>query len=214
MDDAMFSELSNGLDDKKFMTPIASTMIKTPGMTAEPAQVMVLMPGTRAEKAENALSQLKSYIAIASTCFVIGVFMMLYFWFRSGKKPEYAGKTLPGIASVPAGPSVPSVPLVPSGPLKSVPLSGPSALRPPQAPTAPQAPQAPQAPPAPRPEHRITFEDIVPVEGRIPIWDTPEESVAGEKRVSENDESIANIIKAREALTKDIESYMSTGLKT
>ncbi len=204
----MFSELSNGLDDKKFMTPLASTMIKAPGMIAEPAQVMVLMPGTRAEKAETALSQLKTYISIVSVCAIIVVLFGLYFWFRGGsKKPEYAGKTLPGISQAEPSKMEP----INRAPVNRGPLAGPMNTKFPL--PEPAGPINTFAGPATVEKPRISFEDIVHVDGRIPIWEPPEESTAGEKRVSENDESIANIIKAREALTKDIESYMSTGMK-
>jgi hypothetical protein len=56
------------------------------------------------------------------------------------------------------------------------------------------------------------IEDIVTIDGPLPIWTDEDESQV-ENRVSENDASIANIIKAREALTKEIEQFMSSGLK-
>ena len=197
----MFSDLTSGLESKKFMTPISSSMINNtpPGMIAEPAQVVVLMPGSRAEKAENALGQLKTYISIFSTIAGIIIISAFYFWFRGSKKPHYSGKTLPGIA-IPDATVMIDRAKEASKPAASY---GPS----------PEATEKYEKQPVIKPV--VSFEDIVHVDGPIPIWDTPdEEPTSGEKRVSENDESIANIIKAREALTKDIESFMSTGMKT
>lgn len=200
----MFADLSSGLE-KKYMTPMASNMITQTGMNgmiAEPAQVMVMVPGTRAQTAENALGTLKTYITVFATVVVLGLFAMMYFWFFKEKKPQYAGKTLPGIADFQESrPDVQARPeSKPNGPVRPWPESRP--VRP----TALSAEM-----PVPK---SISFEDIVSVDGPFPVWDTPEETSNSEKRVSENDESIANIIKAREALTKDIESYMSSGMKS
>lgn len=194
----MFADLSSGLE-KKYMTPMASNMITPSGMIAEPAQVMVMVPGTRAQTAENALGTLKTYITVFATVVVIGLFAMVYFWFFKEKKPQYAGKTLPGIADFQE--SRPEV--------QARPESKPNGPWPESRPVRPTA----LGPEMPVPKS-ISFEDIVSVDGPFPVWDTPEETSNSEKRVSENDESIANIIKAREALSKDIESYMSSGMKS
>ena len=192
----MFEGLSSGLESKKFVTPIASTMINAsappPGMIAEPAQVVVLMPGSRAEKAESALGKIKMYIAIVSTLVVVAMLFLFYFWLRGSSKPQYAGKTLPGITLKDTAPSNQLI----------------------QQQALPQASQQTPQQPAPVQKKVISFEDIVSITGPIPIWEAGEEDIVNEKRISENDDSIANIIKAREALTKDIESFMSSGIKT
>ena len=53
-------------------------------------------------------------------------------------------------------------------------------------------------------------ENIVPVHGPIPVWDMPEEDPY-EDKVAEP--SIDELVKRREAATKELETFMASGLK-
>ena len=53
-------------------------------------------------------------------------------------------------------------------------------------------------------------ENIVPVHGAIPVWDMPEEAPYEEKVA---DPSIDELVKRREAATKELETFMASGLK-
>ena len=53
-------------------------------------------------------------------------------------------------------------------------------------------------------------EDIVPVHGVIPVWTVPEE-ISVEEHVAEP--SIDELVRRREAATKELETFMASGLK-
>ena len=162
-------------------------------MIAEPAQLVVLVPGTKT--GEQLLSKVKAYAMIASMV-LLGLFILFVAtsW-RSRKKPasDYAGTTLPG-AFVTAGEApVAEAPVV-KAPVVKEPVSK-------MAPTAPQMPEPEQ-------------EDIVRVTGIIPVWNLSDavEPEQDEKRVTENDPTIQAIIKSREAMTKEIEAFQSSSM--
>lgn len=203
---SQFVQLSHGTGHgtgQAFQTP--------PGMIAEPAKVMVLVPGTRAEKAETALASLRQYINIFIGLFILVIVAVIYFWLRrKPKTEEYLGSALPGIifdsqklkdltkkaaVSKAAGNKTASVQI---------------------GPTASSVPPAPQVREQGPPKIlKMDPEDIIKIDGPLPIWTVEsDDSNTVEPRVSENDQSIANIIKARESLTKEIEQFMSTGIKT
>ena len=196
MDDTMFSDLTTGLQ-------VTQESIANSGLIAEPAKVMVLVPGTRAEKAESALAKLKSYINIFIGLFILILCAVAYFIFKKKPKAEYVGTSLPGFDSK----NVPDLSKVQKGAPKKAPQTAPL--------TAPlPAPQMERAIEGPPKIVRLDHDDIVKVEGPLPISSEDEKHDQTENRVSENDASIASIIKAREALTKEIEQFMSTGLKS
>lgn len=190
----MFSDLTTGLQ-------VSQESIANSGLIAEPAKVMVLVPGTRAEKAESALAKLKSYINIFIGLFILILCAVAYFIFKKKPKAEYVGTSLPGFDSK----NVPDLSKAKKGPPKKAPQTGPAIA------TAPAMDRQIEGPPK---IVRLDHDDIVKVEGPLPISTEDEKHDQTENRVSENDASIASIIKAREALTKEIEQFMSTGLKS
>ena len=88
----MFASLADGLK----ISPEGSIGPKS-SMIAENAQVVVMVPGGRAEKAESALSKIKTNIAIVTVmffCVLLAVIVFMFLKFMQ-KRPVYEGKTLP-----------------------------------------------------------------------------------------------------------------------
>lgn len=189
-----------------------------PGLVAEPAQVMVLVPGGRAEAAESALRRLKSYITGFGVILgLIGI--AIVWWKRRSAVPTglEGARALPGIDVGPV--TLPGIMKV--GPqhgleTERLALATPSSLVPPPSRHSRPPPVA-SPPPRPTPSSLLTEvaeDDIVPVIGQLPIWSNPEEPPEDqETRVSDNDPNIVAMIKAREAMSEAFESSMAAGLK-
>lgn len=141
------------------------------GMTAEPAQVMVYVPNTRALAAESSLSSLKW--AIVFVLIVMSFCLYAYFYVRHRRKEaKYEGTTLPSV----------TIDLPPVAPVATTALV--------------------EAVKAPEPQFS---EDVVSVTGPIPIWTVNEDDPV-EARVDENSNTILDLIKKREQVTKDVEA--------
>jgi len=200
MDDEMFRGLSDGLragSVTSVMKPLNS------GMIAEPAQVVVLVPGNRANAAEASLASLKTYISMGLFVSVALFATYVYFsFFKKSSKKIYDGKALPGISEGLMNALESNVknehPKMILKDTKIIPQSAPhSSLH-----SSPQ-------------QSTTHNEDVVYIQGPLPVWNLPESSQdILEKRVDESDQSILNLVKSREAFTKDLEVNMAKGIKT
>ena len=78
---------------------IKSAALIPEGLIAEKGQVMVIVPGERAKKAETSLAALQSTLVWAFVAFLIIVVAYIYFfWFK--KPVEYQGRALPAIGTI------------------------------------------------------------------------------------------------------------------
>ena len=171
---------------------------KSSNLIAEPAQVMVLVPGTRAQKAENSLANLKNYIIGFGFLFlVILIVVGLYLFFK--RRTKYEARALPG-------------PISSSNSLKaSDKLHAKSSATPQQEQSNSILSNLSTEPldlgnigtSGPK-------DDIIKISGKLPIWNITDDTVLPEEpKVSENSNSINALIKSREQLTKHFESLMS-----
>ena len=124
---------------------------KDANLIAEPAQVVVMVPGTRAKTAEGALANLKNVIVCAFLVFIMGLLMFLYYKLQ-GSKAKYEGQILPGIRPES---NMPEIPL----PIFEKPVAA-----------SPAAPAAPAATPAALEMPQRHEEDIIHIVGDIPTW--------------------------------------------
>lgn len=196
----MFAALAEGLSG----LPAVDAGPKSAALVAAPApvpQVVLVMPSRR-----------KSYVGVwallAAVLLAAGFYM--FFW-RSAPTP-YEPHTLPGpsnafartVAPAVASTVAPHVPLV-------------QAVAPVlQAPQVPQVPQVPKVPPqasAAKPS-AIIEDDIVDVDGPIPLWDADEADVNEERPMAEDDPRILQRVKEREAFTKHLEASIAAAIKT
>lgn len=204
----MFEWELNKMEDDDMFSSLASVLPRTAPKNAElvthheaapPPQVVVYMPSPPEKAAVSQVASLK--LALYMLMGIFAIALVLFAWYhlrRASSDKAYEGRALPGIV----GPTkvAEKEPVRQVRPYIEQPVE-PVFIAPPPAPTA-----APMA---------AGFEDIVPVTGPMPIWDMPEETVDDtfESRVSETSNSIVDLIKARESMTKDIEHFMSSTLK-
>ena len=192
----MFSVLSEGLQHEGPKS----------NMIAEPAQVVVMMPNSRVVKAETELRDLKSGLFVLGLGVVVVIVLGLYFFYvKSGStRPSnlYSRDTLDNKKAD----------------LKdNILLAGPpqGLGQPAQSMQGSQRPQVPQrsqpdikdAQPvhsARSPLKLDLTEDIVKIVGHIPVWGLEDKDIV-ETKVSESDENIAAMIRAREQLSKSLE---------
>lgn len=118
---------------------------------------------------------------------VVLVFLLILRWWRK-PKDAYLGRTLPGVDEVP---KVAALPLMPLKPEYTPPFLQPEVRKP-----------------------EAVYEDIVSVVGPIPTWSAEEEYDGPEQRVTETDETILDMVRAREAFTKDMEAEMKLSMTT
>ena len=144
---------------------------KSTNLVAEPAQVMVLVPGTRAKEAENSLASLKMYIYI----FVFFIFVVLlgigFYYYK--KRPKYEGRELPGAYEKPITKVAFKAP-----PKETTEVLYTKIYEEPLNPTM------------------ITYDDIVDVVGEIPVWSINDDvaPIENDEKVSENSaDSILNL---------------------
>lgn len=183
MDDSMFANLSQGLTNGPHGVSVISNTIPS-GMMAEPAQVMVLVPNTRALEAETKLSTIKYYLAAIFVCFILIATIYVYILTRR-KADMYKGKALPSVVEDPLEPV--------KEPVKVIRFE-------PEARIIEQHIEEPQ-------------DDIVSIVGAIPVWAVKDSDDSAEARVDESSANILNLVKSREQFTKDIEETMSNELK-
>ena len=173
---------------------------KSSNLIAEPAQVMVLVPGSRAQKAENSLASLKNYlVGFAFLFFIVIVLVGLYLFFK--RRTKYEARALPGPVkesqkntfNADHKANVSSLNI--NDEQSNSVLSNLSA--------EPLGPLGPLGPAGPK-------DDIIKISGKLPIWNLTDDTVLPEEpKVSENSNSINALIKSREQLTKHFESLMS-----
>jgi hypothetical protein len=98
MDDDMFAGI--GLQNiNSTDSGIKSAALIPEGLIAEKGQVMVIVPGERAKKAEMSLAALQSTLVWTLAGFVLIVGLYIYFfWFK--KPVEYQGRALPAIGVI------------------------------------------------------------------------------------------------------------------
>lgn len=117
---------------------------------------------------------------------VIGLAFMAWVGLKFWRRDPYGGQILPGPPIVPVAKEMPKVQV------KWAEEPKPEPIVPVKAQNVPIA------------------EDIVPVHGRIPVWAVPDE-VNLEDHAAEP--SIDELVKRREAATKELETFMASGLK-
>ena len=172
------------MDDPMFsglMVPEAKIGPQGANMIAEPAQVMVLVP-------QSATQTLK---AIQTGLWAFGAFIVLALvafgvWQWRRKVPDdYHGTMLPGAPSSSGPPSTAANSPGPIAKDLEAPVKHDVVVR--------------------------NVDDIVQVSGPLPVWYTETDvAPADEAKVTENDASIQAMIRQREALSKDIETFQST----
>jgi hypothetical protein len=111
------------------------------------------------------------------------IFGTLIVWRRRAKS-SYDGRTLPGIEQVPRAPILPVMPLKPDPVYE-----------------------------APTEHHHKPVDDIVQVDGPLPTWSAEEVYDGPEQRVGDSDAHVLDLVKAREAFTKDMEAEMQRAMK-
>ena len=128
-----------------------------------------------------------SLMHTVSVLIVVLIAVLAVRWWRKPK--QYEGRTLPG-----AEPTVKNtVPIMP--------------LRPEYTPF-----QAVERLERPKLESRLV-DDIVAVEGVIPTWVAEEAYDGPEQRVDTTDAAVMDLVKSREAFTKDMEASMQKAMK-
>jgi hypothetical protein len=180
MDNAMFSGFAN------------VALPKDANLIAEPAQVVVMVPGTRAKTAEGALANLKNVIICAFLVFILGLLLFLYYKVQ-GSKRNYEGQVLPGIAPLDS-------PTIALGPLKPT-------QEPPKDLTTSKPVYDIIEKPAP-PE-----EDIVHIMGDIPTWAEDDASDEIDKKITDTDETIIAKLKGREEFVKALGEQVAAQTK-
>jgi hypothetical protein len=119
---------------------------------------------------------------------VIGLAFMAWVGLKFWRRDPYGGQILPGPPIVPVAKELPKLQVK----WAEEPTVKPEPIVPVKAQNVPIA------------------EDIVPVHGRIPVWAVPDE-VNLEDHAAEP--SIDELVKRREAATKELETFMASGLK-
>lgn len=174
----MFSGIFGGLTTE----PKQSSLITKSNLIAEPAQVMVMVPGTRTAQAEGKLAALRSFIFGFVILFVVAIVSIVCYYLFKNKK--YDGRELPGAIKSLKIPEVKSKPKI-SEEEKII---------------------EPRISSMPSLSSTIASEDIVQVYGTLPIWSTNEQVSEVEPKVSENNNEINKLIKSREDLTQHFEA--------
>ena len=177
---------------------------KSSNLVAEPAQVMVLVPGTRAKEAENSLAKLKTYIYLF--CFIVLlIFVCIFMYYFYRRKSRYEGRELPGAYETNLT-SVDKIEKIdePFRPERTEKLDRPD---------RPERPERPNVT-----QEKITVEsfiqpveDIIDITGEIPTWNLSDDvaPIENDEKVSENSAEINALIKSREALTQHFEKMIS-----
>jgi len=193
MDNEMFSGFAN------------VALPKDANLIAEPAQVVVMVPGTRAKTAEGALANLKNVIVIVFLVFILALLMFVYYKVQ-GSGAKYEGQILPGIrtASEDVKPTLPFVTVPPRLSTALVKAEVPK-------PTAIVAKEKDFSIKAFQPE---PLEDIIQITGDIPTWPEDETSDDIDKKITDTDESIIAKLKGREEFVKTLGEQVAAMSKT
>jgi hypothetical protein len=166
---------------------------KSSNLVAEPAQVMVLVPGTRAKQAESSLASLKMYIYLFAFFVLMVLIAIAYYYYR--KKPKYEGRELPGAyepkIKVPELAKQEPIPERLDDLVNDVVVDD----------VVDNVYDA------------FNNDDIVDVYGEIPVWSTNDDiaPIENDEKVSENSAEINALIKSREQLTQHFEKMISKG---
>lgn len=152
------------------------TLPKDANMIAEPAQVVVMVPGTRAATAEGALANLKNIIISVFLLCILAIIIFIYFKMK-GSSAKYEGRILPGIRTEIQEKPVKTVHPKPEEIKFDIPQSVPVFQK---------------------------SDDIIKIQGDIPTWTEDEMSDEIDKKVTETDESIIAKLKNREQFLKDL----------
>jgi len=163
---------------------------KDANLIAEPAQVVVMVPGTRAKTAEGALANLKNVILCAFLVFILGLLLFLYYKVQ-GSKRNYEGQVLPGIAPLDS-PTIVSRPLELPEQAKEV-----SQFKPADFIEKPAPPE----------------DDIVHIMGDIPTWAEDDASDEIDKKITDTDETIIAKLKGREEFVKALGEQVAAQTK-
>jgi len=202
------------------MFSILADGLKTEGpksnMIAEPAQVVVMMPNSRVNKAETELRDLKTGIFVVGL-FILGLLILGLWWALS--RPRQNLDIMPSIqktkSSVSNGPdfTAKKAELKDEILLGGPPQFGQQRGQPvghqvqvgPQKVTEPKIELQKAMHMKPRADVEVPLDDIVRVTGHIPVWDIDEKDIV-ETKVSESDATIAAMVRERERISKSLET--------
>lgn len=199
------------------MFSILADGLKTEGpksnMIAEPAQVVVMMPNSRVNKAEAELRDLKTGIVVVGL-FVFGLIILGLWWALS--RPRQSLDVMPSMQRRPNTTNTVDFIAKKAELKEDILLGGPPQLGPQVGPQLKPAKQL-EAPIRSEPhklnliERRkpeaveLPLDDIVRVVGHIPVWDLEDKDIV-ETKVSESDATIAAMVRERERLSKSLET--------
>ena len=200
------------------MFSILADGLKTEGpksnMIAEPAQVVVMMPNTRVNKAEAELRDLKTGIAVVGLVF-IGLFVFAIYWFFSKpkrsledmepvkvKKNSFVEKKAELKDDILLGgpPQMPQLKPGSQNARSDVRSDARSEVR-----LDVRSDVRPDVKVIASAQVDLPLDDIVKVIGHIPVWGLEEKDIV-ETKVSETDATIAAMVREREKLSKALES--------
>jgi hypothetical protein len=191
MDDDMFAGI--GLQNiNSTDSGIKSAALIPEGLIAEKGQVMVIVPGDRAKKAEMSLAALQSTLVWTLAGFVLIVGLYIYFfWFK--KPVEYQGRALPAIGVIDEEPKEAREPTLAKGKQsKKIQLSDFE---------KDISVHDDEVPSMPEPDL-----DVIRVMPPFPVYSNfDHEEPDNEKKVSDTDADIIKKMKARDDFMKDIE---------
>lgn len=204
------------------MFSILADGLKTEGpksnMIAEPAQVVVMMPNSRVNKAEAELRDLKTGIAVVALIF-IGLFVFAIYWFFSRpkrsledmepvklKKTSFVEKKAELKDDILLG-GPPQMPQKNAG-VQNVRQDVRQDGRQDVHQDVRQNVKVHSIPLLPVTQIDSPLDDIVKVTGHIPVWGLEEKDIV-ETKVSETDATIAAMVREREKLSKALESVKS-----
>ena len=171
---------------------IKSAALIPEGLIAEKGQVMVIVPGDRAKKAEMSLAALQSTLVWTLAGFVLIVGLYIYFfWFK--KPVEYQGRALPAIGVIDEEPKEAREPTLAKGKQsKKIQLSDFE---------KDISVHDDEVPSMPEPDL-----DVIRVMPPFPVYSNfDHEEPDNEKKVSDTDADIIKKMKARDDFMKDIE---------
>jgi hypothetical protein len=150
--------------------------------------------------AEATLKTIKTTVMYIVLGIVLLGVLYLYFTFKS-KAPKYSGTALPGIHGAMAETIENSL----SDPKKDLILKHSIPIAPPRAESSMVS--------EPLDVH-LPIDDIITIHGTIPVWEDADDEVDHvDTRISENDASVAEMVHAREAFTKGLESNIAKSIK-
>lgn len=177
---------------------IKSAALIPEGLIAEKGQVMVIVPGDRAKKAETSLAALQGTVVWAFVAFLAIVVLYIYFfWFK--KPAEYQGRSLPAIGKIDDDAEKLATPQTSQLIIKNkkrIQLN--DHFKDTIEESSDDVPSAPAQ------------EDIIRVSPPFPVFSNYEHEVPdNEKKVSDTDADIIKKMKARDDFMKDIEKSHS-----